>query len=81
MVPRVLTVLVPSVLRVPVPTVLTVLVLAGCGVRDQSRLAIGSPAPVFSLPGTDGKVHKIDVRITRPGLVARGRRSYQAPKG
>ncbi len=31
-------------------------------------------------PQTDGKVHKIEVRVTRPGLVARGRRSYQAPK-
>ena len=31
-------------------------------------------------PQTDGKVHKIEVRVTRPGLVARGRRSYQAPR-
>ncbi len=31
-------------------------------------------------PQTDGKVHKIDVRVNRPGLVARGRKTYQAPK-
>ena len=31
-------------------------------------------------PQTDGKVHKIDVRVTRPGLIARGRKTYQAPK-
>ncbi len=31
-------------------------------------------------PQTDGKVHKIEVRVNRPGLVARGRRTYQAPK-
>ncbi len=31
-------------------------------------------------PRTDGKVHKIEVRLTRPGLTARGRRSYQAPR-
>lgn len=31
-------------------------------------------------PQTDGKVHKIEVRVSRPGLVARGRRTYQAPR-
>ena len=31
-------------------------------------------------PQLDGKVHKIDVRVRRPGLVARGRRTYQAPR-
>jgi Ca-activated chloride channel family protein len=31
-------------------------------------------------PQTDGKVHKIEVRVGRPGLVARGRKTYQAPK-
>jgi Ca-activated chloride channel homolog len=31
-------------------------------------------------PQTDGKVHKIEVRVGRPGLTARGRRTYQAPK-
>lgn len=29
----------------------------------------------------DGKVHRIEVRVSRPGLVARGRRTYQAPRG
>lgn len=28
----------------------------------------------------DGKVHRIEVRVTRPGLTARGRRTYQAPR-
>jgi Ca-activated chloride channel family protein len=32
-------------------------------------------------PQTDGKVHKIEVRVSKPGLIARGRRTYQAPKG
>jgi Ca-activated chloride channel family protein len=32
-------------------------------------------------PQTDGKVHKLEIRVNRPGLTARGRRSYQAPKG
>ena len=31
-------------------------------------------------PQTDGKVRKIEVRVNRPGLTARGRRTYQAPK-
>ncbi len=31
-------------------------------------------------PQTDGKVHRIEVRVNRPGLVVRGRRTYQAPK-
>ena len=31
-------------------------------------------------PQNDGKVHKIEVRMKRPGLVARGRRTYQAPR-
>lgn len=31
-------------------------------------------------PRTDGKIRKIEVRVTRPGLTARGRKTYQAPK-
>jgi len=31
-------------------------------------------------PQTDGKVRKIEVRVNRPGLTARGRRTYQAPR-
>jgi len=29
----------------------------------------------------DGKFHKIDVRVTRPGLTVRSRKGYQAPRG
>jgi Ca-activated chloride channel homolog len=32
-------------------------------------------------PATDGKQHKVEVRLKKPGLVARARRSYQAPTG
>ena len=32
----------------------------------------------FSPKVLDGKVHKLEVRITRPGLVARARKSYVA---
>lgn len=34
----------------------------------------------FEPAKADGKVHKIEVRVTRPGLTARGRRTYQAPR-
>jgi peroxiredoxin len=39
-----------------------VLIAAGAGLRAEDEhpvLAIGSPAPDFSLPGIDGKVHKL----------------------
>lgn len=32
-------------------------------------------------PATDGKQHKITVKLTRPGLNVRARRTYQAPAG
>jgi Ca-activated chloride channel family protein len=32
-------------------------------------------------PATDGKQHKVEVRLKKPGLTARARRSYQAPSG
>jgi Ca-activated chloride channel family protein len=32
-------------------------------------------------PATDGKQHKVEVRLKKPGLLARARRSYQAPTG
>ncbi len=35
----------------------------------------------FEPAKADGKVHRIEVRVKRPGLVARGRRTYQAPRG
>jgi VWFA-related protein len=34
----------------------------------------------FPVPIADGALHTIEVRITRPGLTVRARRSYQAPK-
>ena len=34
----------------------------------------------FAPPTRDGKVHKIDVKIEKPGLKSRARRSYVAPK-
>ena len=45
---------------------------------EHPILPIGSPAPDFSLPGIDGKVHKLDVKVTRPGMTVRARRSYLA---
>ena len=37
----------------------------------------------YTAPGDkrDGKFHKIDVRVNRPGLTTRARRGYLAPKG
>jgi Ca-activated chloride channel homolog len=32
----------------------------------------------FAPPVTDGKVHKLDVKVKRPGMTARGRKSYVA---
>jgi Ca-activated chloride channel family protein len=32
-------------------------------------------------PATDGKQHKVEVRLKKPGLIARARRTYQAPTG
>jgi Ca-activated chloride channel homolog len=34
----------------------------------------------YAAPSHDGKVHKIDVRVTQKGLKARGQKSYVAPK-
>ncbi len=34
----------------------------------------------FAPPKRDGKVHKIDVRVTQRGYQARARKSYVAPK-
>jgi Ca-activated chloride channel family protein len=34
----------------------------------------------FEPQKADGKVHRIEVRVSRPGLNARGRRTYQAPR-
>lgn len=35
------------------------LAIAGCGAPEHPGLAIGAPAPAFSLPGIDGKVHAL----------------------
>ena len=32
-------------------------------------------------PATDGKQHKVEVRVKKPGLLARARKTYQAPTG
>jgi Ca-activated chloride channel homolog len=32
-------------------------------------------------PAMDGKQHKVEVRLKKPGLIARARKSYQAPTG
>jgi thiol-disulfide isomerase/thioredoxin len=40
--------------------VLLTVVAAGCGSRGAETLAIGSPAPRFALPGTDGRTHSLD---------------------
>jgi VWFA-related protein len=32
----------------------------------------------FAPPVQDGKVHKLDVKVKRPGMTARGRKSYVA---
>jgi Ca-activated chloride channel homolog len=32
-------------------------------------------------PATDGKLHKLEVRLKKPGMVARARKSYLAPAG
>jgi peroxiredoxin len=45
------------------------LVLAGCTAQEHPRLGIGSPAPAFSLPGTDGKIHKLSDYAASPVLV------------
>jgi len=34
----------------------------------------------FEPQKADGKVHRLEVRVSRPGLSARGRRTYQAPR-
>ena len=32
-------------------------------------------------PATDGKLHKLDVRVKKPGMIARARKTYLAPAG
>jgi peroxiredoxin len=48
---------------------LVVLSLAAWGQQTHPILAIGSPAPTFELPGTDGAVHKLSDYSASPVLV------------
>ena len=48
-------------------------------VRDNSSYYVLAYYPPTNK--TDGKFHRIDVKVTRPGLVVRARRGYAAPKG
>ncbi len=41
----------------------------------HSQYVLGFP------PANDGKVHKLEVRVTKPGMNARARKSYLAPAG
>lgn len=51
---------------------------AFAGVADElhSQYLLG-----FAPPKRDGKVHEIGIRVSRPGLKPRARKSYVAPKG
>jgi len=48
---------------------LCALLLAACGVDAQPTLAIGSPAPDFTLPGVDGRTHTLAEYSNAPILV------------
>src|SRR6202166_5362568 len=50
---------------------LTFSTLVVCGFAEPAHpiLALGSPAPDFSLPGVDGKVHKLSDYAASPVLV------------
>jgi len=45
------------------------LALAACGQTNHPILAVGSPAPDFSLPGVDGKIHRLADFAACPVLV------------
>ncbi len=45
------------------------LALAACGQTNHPILAVGSPAPDFSLPGVDGKIHRLADFAASPVLV------------
>lgn len=47
---------------------LLLLAIAGCSGQEHPALAIGSPAPGFSLPGIDGKVHTLNDYAASPVL-------------
>ena len=48
-------------------------------VRDNSSYYVLAYYPPTNK--TDGKFHRIDVKVNRPGLVVRSRRGYASPKG
>ena len=48
-------------------------------VRDNSSYYVLAYYPPSDK--RDGKFHKIEVKVTRPGLVVRSRRGYNAPRG
>jgi VWFA-related protein len=48
-------------------------------VRDNSSYYVLAYYPPTNK--TDGKFHRIEVKVTRPGLVVRARRGYASPKG
>lgn len=48
-------------------------------VRDNSSYYVLAYYPPSDK--RDGKFHKIDVKVTRPGLIVRSRRGYNAPRG
>jgi len=48
-------------------------------VRDNSSYYVLAYYPPSDK--RDGKFHRIDVKVTRPGLVVRSRRGYNAPRG
>jgi len=45
------------------------LTVATCGQTNHPILAIDSPAPDFSLPGVDGKIHRLSDYAASPVLV------------
>jgi len=47
---------------------LVLLAIAGCSTQEHPKLAIGSQAPAFSLPGIDGKVHALGEYAGSPVL-------------
>jgi peroxiredoxin len=52
----------PFILMPAAPAIALILAIpaTGCGARPPATLAIGAPAPAFSLPGIDGRTHTLD---------------------
>ena len=45
-----------------------------------TAVKVGDMAPDFSLQGTDGKMHKLDVKARQGGMKVRARKEYHAAK-